>query len=66
MMPAVVTKHVLLCAEIPKLTRMTFTRTTWPPAHAREALPTGFTVRDPATVRRIATICAGCRECPSA
>jgi hypothetical protein len=64
MMPAVVTKNVLLCAEIPALTRMTFTRMTWPPAHAREVLPTGFTVRDPATVRRIATILCGLPRMP--
>src|SRR5215469_13925707 len=34
-------KHVLLCMEIPKLTRMTVTRTPGPPPlhHAREVLP---------------------------
>src|SRR5215467_2961208 len=42
-------KHVLLCMEIPKLTRMTVTRTPWPPLHhAREVLPTGFTIRNAA------------------
>ena len=51
-------KHVLLCMEIPKLTRMTVTRTAGPPPlhHAREVLPTGFTVRNAATVQRIATM----------
>ena len=51
-------KHVLLCMEIPQLTRMTVTRTAGPPPlhHAREVLPTGFTVRNAATVQRIATM----------
>ena len=50
-------KHVLLCMEIPKLTRMTVIRTPRPPLHhAREVLPTGFTTRNAATVQRIATI----------
>ena len=51
-------KHVLLCMEIPKLTRMTVTRTAGPPPlhHAREVLPTGFTVRNAGTVQRIATV----------
>ena len=66
-------EHVLLCREIPKLTRMTVTRTPWPPQpnHAREVLPTGFTIRNAATVQRIATIlCAlpamprGVMSCP--
>src|SRR5215472_4155839 len=72
MMPAS-SKHVLLCTEIPKLTRMTVTRTPWPPPphHAREVLPTGFTIRNAATVQRIATmLCAlpaiprGVMSCP--
>jgi len=66
-------KHVLLCMEIPKLTRMTVTRTPWPPLHhAREVLPTGFTIRNAATVQRIATmLCAlppmprGVMSCPN-
>jgi hypothetical protein len=52
-------KHVLLCTEIPKLTRMTFTRTAWPPPHPRFAEASGFIVRDVATVRRIATVLCG-------
>ena len=63
MVPATA-KHVQLCSEIPDLTRMVFTRTGWPPTHAREALPTGFTVRDPATVRRIAAILCGLPKLP--
>jgi hypothetical protein len=59
-------KHALLCAEIPRLTRMSFTRTAWPPYHARhEALPSGFIVRDPATVRQVATILCGLPVLPS-
>jgi hypothetical protein len=66
-------EHVPLCMEIPKLTRMTVTRTPWPPPlhHAREVLPTGFTITDAATVQRIATVlCAlpalprGVMSCP--
>ncbi len=66
-------KHVLLCMQIPRLARMSVTRTPWPPPphHAREALPTGFTIRNAATVRRIASLlCAlpplpqGVMSCP--
>lgn len=61
MAPAGASKHVLLCTEIPKLTRLTFTRTAWPPPfpHPRYAVPTGFIVRDVATVRRAATALCG-------
>jgi len=61
MVPAGASKHVLLCTEIPKLTRMTFTRTAWPPPfpHHRFAVSSGFIVRDVATVRRIATVLCG-------
>ena len=65
-------KHVLLCAEIPKLTRMVLTRTMWLPVHAREVQPAGVTIRDAAAVRRIATVlCAlpkippGMMSCPN-
>jgi len=66
-------KHVLLCMEIPKVTRVTVTRTPGPPPlhHAREVLPTGFTIRSAATAQRIATmLCAlpalprGVMSCP--
>lgn len=76
MVPATVMSGVVLCGEIPRLTRMVFTRAAaWPPnaMHAREALPGGFTVRDAATVRRIATLLctlpavkAGVMSCPIA
>jgi len=58
MMPAS-SKHVLLCREIPKLTRMTVTRTpgaALPLHHVREVLPAGFIIRNAATVQRIATM----------
>lgn len=60
-------KHVLLCTEIPRLTRMSFTRAAWPPQfrHSRLALPSAFTVRDPATVRRIATVLCALPVVPS-
>lgn len=66
MMPAS-SKHVLLCRQIPKLTRLTVTRTPWPPPphHAREVLPTGFTVRNAATVQRIATMLCALPTLPS-
>lgn len=61
MMPAS-SKHVLLCRQIPKLTRVTVTRTPGSPLplhRVHEVLPTGFTIRNAATVRRIATmLCA--------
>ena len=59
MAPATMMRHAVLCGEIPRLTRVVFTRAiAWPTAgkHAREALPGGFTVRDPATVQLIATL----------
>ncbi len=67
MAPSSASKHVLLCTEIPKLTRMSFTRTAWPPQfrHSRLALPSGFTVRNPAAVRRIAAVLCGLPVVPS-
>ena len=57
MMPAS-SKHVLLCREILKLTRVMVTRTPGAPRlhHVREVLPIGFTIRNAATVQRIATV----------
>jgi hypothetical protein len=50
-------KDTALCRAVPKLTRMTFMRSTLPPSlHVREVLPAGFTVRDRATVRQLATL----------
>jgi hypothetical protein len=67
MMPAS-SKHVLLCREIPKLTRVTVTRTpgaALPLHHVREVLPAGFTIRNAATVRRIATMLCALPALPS-
>jgi len=50
-------KEAALCRAVPQLTRMTFMRSMLPPGlHMREVLPTGFTVRDRATVRQLATL----------
>jgi hypothetical protein len=65
MQPQAASTHVLLCTEIPKLTRMVFTRTPWPPGrHVREALPSGATIRNVAVVRRIATVLCGLPTVP--
>ena len=58
--PASATAQAAMCREIPRLTRITFMLSTQPSnVHAREALPHGFTIRDPATVRHLATqLCA--------
>jgi hypothetical protein len=59
-------KHVLLCTEIPKLTRMAFTRTAWPAQFRRShmALPSGFTVTNAGAVRRIAAVLCGLPTLP--
>ena|SRR5690349_13884630 len=50
-------KDTALCRAVPQLTRMTFMRSTRPPSlHVREVLPAGFTVRDRAAVRQLATL----------
>lgn len=50
-------KDTALCRAVPKLTRMTFMLSPRPPGlHMREVLPAGFTVRDRATVRQLATL----------
>jgi len=65
MRPAAAAQHVLLCTEIPKLTRMSFTRTAGPPdLHVREALPMAASVRNAAAVRRIATVLCGLPTVP--
>lgn len=58
--PASATTRAALCREIPGLTRMVFMLSTGPSSfHVREVLPRGFTIRDPATVRQLATqLCA--------
>jgi len=65
MIPQAASKHVLLCTEIPKLTRMSFTRTFLPTGqHARQAQPGGATVRNAAAVRRVATVLCGLPTVP--
>jgi len=65
MIPQAASKHVLLCTEIPKLTRMSFTRTFLPPKqNARQAQPGGVTVRNAAAVRRVATVLCGLPTVP--
>jgi len=66
MMPAS-SKHVLLCREILKLTRVMVTRTPGAPRlhHVREVLPIGFTIRNAATVQRIATMLCALPTLPS-
>src|SRR5262249_49603635 len=57
MIPVSAPARAAPCRAIPKLTRMTFMRSTRPPnLHVREVLPAGFTIRDPATVRELATL----------
>jgi hypothetical protein len=65
MMPQA-SRHLVLCTEIPKLTRMSFIRTPWPPGHhAREAQPSGATIRNAAAVRRVATVLCGLPTVPT-
>ena len=65
MIPQAASKRVLLCTEIPKLTRMSFTRTFLPPKqNARQAQPGGVTVRNAAAVRRVATVLCGLPTVP--
>jgi hypothetical protein len=58
--PANAAAQAAMCREISGLTRMTFTLSTGPSnLHVREVLPHGFTIRDPTTVRQLATqLCA--------
>jgi hypothetical protein len=58
--PTSATAPAAICREIPGLTRMTVTLSTQPSSlNAREVLPRGFTIRDPAAVRLLATqLCA--------
>jgi len=56
MIPAA-SRHVALCRAIPELTRMTYVLSSRPlSAHLREALPAGATLKDAATVRRMAML----------
>lgn len=70
--PASTSARSALCAAVPHMTRLTFTRTLSVPAHERQTQPLGFTIRDPATVRQVATLlCAlppmppGMMSCPN-
>jgi hypothetical protein len=67
MLPASTVKHVLLCTQIPGLTRLSVTSTAWPHGYPRfpAALPTGFVALDPAAVRRVATILCGLPRMPA-
>jgi hypothetical protein len=58
--PANATAQAAMCREIPTLTRVSFLLSIRRSnLHVREALPNGFTIRDPATVRQLATkLCA--------
>jgi hypothetical protein len=58
--PANASAQAAICREIPGLTRMTFMLSTQrSDLHVREVLPHRFTIRDPATVRQLATqLCA--------
>jgi hypothetical protein len=54
-----------VCAAIPQLSRLTFTRTLQGvPSRDREVLPLGFTLRDPAAVRQVATLLCGLPTMP--
>jgi hypothetical protein len=58
--PASARARAAMCREIPRLTRMSLMLSIRPSnLHVREALPHGLTIRDPATVRQLATqLCA--------
>ena len=58
--PAKASAQAAICREIPGLTRMTFMLSAQrSDLHVREVLPHGFTIRDVATVRQLATqLCA--------
>ena len=57
MVGAAPAKDTALCRAVPKLTRMTFMRSTLPPTmHTREVLPAGFSIRDRATVQQLAAL----------
>jgi len=59
-------KATALCRAVPALTRMTFLRSTRPPGlHVREVLPAGFTIKDPATVRQLATLLCALPRMPA-
>jgi hypothetical protein len=66
MIPAGAAARAAMCWEIPGLTRMTFLLSTRPSnLHVRELLPRGFTIRDTATVRQLATLLCALPRVPA-
>jgi len=66
MIPARTPAQVAMCRQIPKLTRVVFTLSARPAnLHAREVLPRGFTIRDPASVQRLATLLCALPRVPA-
>jgi hypothetical protein len=66
MIPAGAAARVAVCREIPELTRMTSMLSTRPSnLHVREVLPRGFTIRDTATVRQLATLLCALPRVPA-
>jgi hypothetical protein len=64
MVPASVPAHSALCAAIPHMSRLAFTRALSAPSHVRETLPLGFTIKDAAAVRQVATLLCGLPSMP--
>jgi hypothetical protein len=66
MVPASMSKPVALCGEIPHLTLVTIGRSSpLPSEHVREVIPNGYTVRDAATVRQLATLLCALPRMPA-
>jgi hypothetical protein len=66
MIPANPAARVAMCRQIPKLTRMTFKLSAQPAnLHVRAVLPAGFTIRDAATVRELATLLCALPRVPA-
>jgi hypothetical protein len=58
--------RVAMCRAVPNLTRMSFMLSTRPAnLHVREVLPSGFTIRDAATVRQLATLLCALPQVPA-
>lgn len=65
-------RDTALCRAVPRLTRLTFMRSTRPGMHVREILPAGFTITKRATVQQLArllcalpTVPPGVMSCPN-
>jgi len=66
MIPASTAARAAMCREIPQLTRLTFMLSTYPAnLHVREVLPRGFTIRDQAAVRQLATLLCALPRVPA-